>query len=571
MAPANHKKPVESFTKSYINVFLIVLLFILILSIIILSWVPPISRDALTHHLAVPKLYLKHGGIYEIPTARFSFYPMNLDLLYMIPLYFGNDIIPKLIHFTFALLTAGLIYGYLKNRTDVTWALLGALFFLSIPIIVKLSITVYVDLGLVFFSTASLLLLLKWVENHYKLKYLIASAVACGLALGTKYNGLIPLLLLTSLVPLIYMRHTHQKTKGQMKALAFGALFLLIALTIFSPWMIRNYKWQKNPVYPLYNSWFQSIGSEGSPSISNHDVSKPKRGPGHFVTRKIVYGESWWETLSIPVRIFFQGQDDNPKYFDGKLNPFLLFLPIFAFINRKKGPIFVNHEKKIFVFFSGFFLLFAFLQTDMRIRWVSPMLPPLVILSVLGLYDMNVFSFKRSTIFRKKIIAVFVYGSIIALFTINFMYIFRQFHYVAPLPYITGKISRDDYIERFRPEYTAIKFANQNIPDNAKILGVFLGNRGYYNDREMVFDYNKHIRDPLKKTGSVTGLLNSFQNRGITHLLIRYDLFNKWKTFSFNELERQILNNFFKKNTVLLFTRNGHGLFHINTNRADIN
>jgi hypothetical protein len=182
-----------------------------------------------------------------------------------------------------------------------------------------------------------------------------------------------------------------------------------------------------------------------------------------------------------------------------------------------------------------------------------------------------VFSFKRSTIFRKKIIAVFVYGSIIALFTINFMYIFRQFHYVAPLPYITGKISRDDYIERFRPEYTAIKFANQNIPDNAKILGVFLGNRGYYNDREMIFDYNKHIRDPLKKTGSVTGLLNSFQNRGITHLLIRYDLFDKWKTFSFNELERQILNNFFEKNAVLLFTRNGHGLFHINTNRADIN
>ena len=562
---------ITRFSKSYINFFLIVLLFILVISIIILSWVPPISRDALIHHLAIPKLYLKHGGIYEIPDRIFSYYPMNLDLLYLVPLFFGNDVIPKFIHFSFALLTAWLIYGYLKKRTDTSYALTGALFFLSIPIIVKLSITVYVDLGLVFFSTASLLLLFKWTENQHKLKYLIASAVTCGLALGTKYNGLISLLLLTSLVPLVYIRHTHQKTKGQMKALALGALFLLIALTIFSPWMIRNYKWQKNPVYPLYNSWFKSIDSKVVSSGSTHDIKKPKTEFEHFAVRKVIYGEKWWETLLLPIRIFFHGQDDNPKYFDGKLNPFLLFLPIFAFIKRKKEPSFVNHEKKIFVFFSGFFLLFAFFQTDMRIRWVSPMLPPLVMLSMLGLYEMGGLVLKTSAKFGKIILLGFVYGSIITLFTINFIYIFKQFYHVAPLPYITGKISRDAYIERLRPEYTAIKFANQNIPDNAKILGVFLGNRGYYNDREIVFDYNKHIRDSLKKTGSAAGLLNSFQNRGITHLLIRYDLFNKWKTFSFNELEKQILNNFLEKNAVLLFTRNGHGLFHINTNKADTN
>ena len=43
----------------------------------------PISRDALTHHLYLPRLYLQHGGIYEIPDLVFSYYPMNLDLLYI--------------------------------------------------------------------------------------------------------------------------------------------------------------------------------------------------------------------------------------------------------------------------------------------------------------------------------------------------------------------------------------------------------------------------------------------------------------------------------------------------------
>ena len=169
------------------------LLAILIASIVILSWVPPVSRDALTHHLAVPKLYLKQEGIYEIPSIKFSYYPMNLDLLYMVPLYFGNDIIPKFIHFVFALLAAGLIYSYLRKKLGSAWGLLGALLFLSLPIIVKLSITVYVDLGLVFFSTASLLAFLKWIESRFKIKYLLLSAVCCGLALGTKYNGLIVL------------------------------------------------------------------------------------------------------------------------------------------------------------------------------------------------------------------------------------------------------------------------------------------------------------------------------------------------------------------------------------------
>ncbi len=101
----------------YINIILIICLVLLILSIIVLSLVPPVSKDALTHHLAVPKLYIKHGGIYEIPFMEYSYYPMNLDLLYIIPLYFGSDIIPKFIHFAFALLNY-LAHFLLSKKED---------------------------------------------------------------------------------------------------------------------------------------------------------------------------------------------------------------------------------------------------------------------------------------------------------------------------------------------------------------------------------------------------------------------------------------------------------------------
>ncbi|MGB5615884.1 MAG: phospholipid carrier-dependent glycosyltransferase, partial [Desulfobacterales bacterium] len=199
----------------------------LVVSIVFLAWVPPVSRDALTHHLAVLKIYLQQGGITELPDIPFSYYPMNLDLLYMVPLYFGNDILPKYIHFLFALFTAGLLFWFLKRRLSVPYALFGALFFLSMPIIVKLSITVYVDLGLIFFSSAALILLLIWTESMHKSKYLILSAICCGLALGTKYNGLIVLFLLTLFIPFLYLKTERGKQYVQSKAFGFAGLYVL--------------------------------------------------------------------------------------------------------------------------------------------------------------------------------------------------------------------------------------------------------------------------------------------------------------------------------------------------------
>ena len=383
--------------KSCLKFVLLGLFVILILSIIILSSVPPVSRDALTHHLAVPKLYLNHGGIYEIPSLKFSYYPMNLDLLYIIPLYFGNDIVPKYIHFAFALLTAGLIFNYLKIRINTVYALLGALFFLSLPVIVKLSITVYVDLGLIFFSTCSLIYLLKWLENDFKFHFLIISAVACGLALGTKYNALITLLLLALFVPYLFAKYHASLTSGEdhnnicetsgskpeiksttIRVIVYGAVFVSIALIVFSPWMIRNYLWTDNPVYPLYNGWFNPVPAD--PTESSGSL-------GHFAIRKILFKESLWQTLMIPVRIFFEGQDDLPQYFDGKLNPFLFFMPFFAFFNLKKNSPIIKTEKKILITFAVLFFFFAFFKADMRIRYIAPIIPPLVILAMYGLHQ----------------------------------------------------------------------------------------------------------------------------------------------------------------------------------------
>ncbi|MCK4985549.1 MAG: glycosyltransferase family 39 protein, partial [Desulfobacterales bacterium] len=378
------------------NVLLSGCLVLLVASIVILASTPPVSRDALTHHLAMPKLYLKQGAIYEIPYAKWSYYPMNLDLLYMIPLYFGNDIIPKFIHFAFALLTGGFIFRYLKKRSELPYAILGVVFFLSIPVIVKLSITVYVDLGLIFFSFAALTYLFRWIETDFKLKSLVASAICCGIALGTKYNALICYFLLTLFIVFVYSRLSPSTHANQIKALVYGAVFMLIAATVFSPWAIRNFKWTNNPLYPLYDSWFNPTKTEfhdiieprvvhNSNEDSNAGINASNGRWTHFAIRKIIFNEKWWEIALIPIRIFFQGRDGNPKYFDGKLNPLLFFLPFFAFMGMRSNSQQLQIEKKIMLAFAVLFIFLAFLQRDMRIRYIGPAIPPLVVLSILGL------------------------------------------------------------------------------------------------------------------------------------------------------------------------------------------
>ncbi|MCK4469029.1 MAG: phospholipid carrier-dependent glycosyltransferase, partial [Desulfobacterales bacterium] len=223
---------------------------------VVLNLTPPISRDALIHHLAIPKLWLLHGGFYEIPWANFSYFPMNIDLLYLASLYFKNDIAPKFIHLAFGFGTGLLVYAYLKNRFGKNWGLLGFLVFFSTSVIIRLSTTAYVDLGMTFFTTASILAFVRWRDGTYKdTKWLVLSAVCMGLAAGSKYNAMLAWFFLNLMMVFYYSRDTG---KG-LTALKSGAAFFMIALLIASPWFIKNYILTANPVYPLFDQFFRFL------------------------------------------------------------------------------------------------------------------------------------------------------------------------------------------------------------------------------------------------------------------------------------------------------------------------
>lgn len=505
---------------------------LLVSTLFLINLTPPIGRDALTHHLTVPKLYLQHGGIYEIKELIFSYYPMNLDLLYMIPLWFKQDIIPKHIHFFFALGTTWLIFNYIKNRLGTNWALTGALLFLSTPIVIHLGTTAYVDLGVVFFTTAATLLLLRWGQER-SLKLLVFSGIVAGLAAGTKYNGLITIFLLTCLVPFVDIHNLEKASSAQKKPIKNTLTFLTVALLTVSPWFLRNVIWTGNPVYPLLNSLF------------NTETTTIAQGMNPLLTRKLLYNESLWQILLLPIRIFFEGEDNNPQYFDGVLNPFILLFIAASFIPNSRITQKDSIDKKIFVWFSILFIVFAFVQRVIRIRYITPVLPFLIILSILGLYNLNSYLSKQEKHRLAKTIPTLL---LLAAFTINGTYIFRYWQKINPIDYLSGNITRADFISRFWPEYPLVQFANHNLSPSATILAIFLGNRGYYFEREVHFDFKSgksYICTLARGQDTARGIAISLEKDGFTHILVRKDLFMQWTQKNLTEEQIRRLNAFF--------------------------
>jgi hypothetical protein len=338
--------------------------------------------------------------------------------------------------------------------------------------------------------------------------------------------------------------------------LGCAALFFLVAMTVFYPWMIRNHYWKGNPIYPQYKEWFEARKAVSSQVVVSK-IPKKKMNRGIFTYRSMIYKEKWWEIALLPVRIFFQGEDGNPQYFDGKLSPFLFFLPIFAFYRIREGPEQVRREKKILFVLALLFLLFAVFTRDMRLRYVSPIIPALVILSIFGLINIKKMVLKCNVKFAREIGFLVVCFLVVFWMTTNASYILNQFLEVQPFPYIKGDVSRDEYITRHRGEYPTLQYINGHLPTNALVLFVFVGKRGYYCDRQYVVSGEFRLSRIIRKAKTREEILTGLKHRGFTHLLINNPIFIKWVEENFEKEKKKMLEDLFIKHIKTLHHENG--------------
>ena len=526
---------------------------------------PPISRDALIHHLAIPKLWIRNGGFYAIPWAEYSYYPMYINLIYLVCLYFNNDIAPKLIHLSFGLATGISIYLYLKEKYNNNWGLLGMIIFITTPIIIWLSTAVYVDLGMTFFTTSSVLLWIKWRDDNYnQFKWFFLSAVCMGFAVGSKYNALIALMIVNLLLVFIYV----QDKNDQIASVRYGLFFFIITAIAASPWYLKNYYFTGNPFYPLFNSIFDSLHHLVIQNWGECQAPVKSTSIGLFQKRELLYDETLWQTFLIPIRMFFQGNDYGYRHFQGVLNPILIvFSPFILIKNKNSKDIF------IFISFTAIFIFIAFFLTDQQVRYFLPVLPFLSIIAVIGIKNLIDWSNRENSllVFKKHTLRVMVFRNIIfltiiILLSFNFNYLKNRWAIINPFPYISGKETKNAFLKRHLSYFPTVEYINANLPDDAVVLTMLLGRRGYYLDR----CYKNESSFGMKILNCMVNFANDeerfniyVKSLNVTHLMMKTDLVNKYLNDNFSKQNIMTFINRVKQNWELVYQEKQYAVFEL--------
>ena len=217
----------------------------------------------------------------------------------------------------------------------------------------------------------------------------------------------------------------------------------------------------------------------------------------------------------------------------------------------------------LFLAFALCFLMVVFFKQDMRIRWISPIVPSLILLSAAGLYRMSQWLGETWPHLQQNGDALVLGLATICILTTTIPYMRVYFKKVAPMEYLCGRISREDYIAHYRPEYTVIQYANQHLDPPAKILGIFIGNRGYYFENPVRFS-SRFTEKYIIPNQNIEGIEKTIQEKDFRYILVNYAMLNRQINESLSSDQKKMVLSFFTKELKLVFKDNGYGLYEVN-------
>jgi len=220
------------------------------LSSLLQGMAPPNDYDSLMYHLAFPQYDVEMGRSEiawdrAMPHALFPAMASNLSRFALATMNAG---VAQMLHGLFGIVAAlGAAMLTLRLGLGKRVALIAAVFFLAIRVVVWQMATSETDVPVAAFLVLSLLVYLAWRQNDETgLGILFGLMVGGGILV--KYHGF-PVAL--SFAPLMLYDLAVRK-KSWVRALAGP----VTALAVIAPHMVRNFVLTHNPIYPLFNSVF---------------------------------------------------------------------------------------------------------------------------------------------------------------------------------------------------------------------------------------------------------------------------------------------------------------------------
>lgn len=237
------KKP-EGATWAFVLVLSLCLLFAFVGA---LAPATTLEWDTLAYHLAVPKIWLAEGQISYIPFIHHSNFPFAVDNLYLLGLTWGGQAGAKAFSVMFLAFGLLALFGIGRQRYGELAGWWAALAFATVPVVLWLSGTAYIDVANGLYAGLGMLFAALLLLEPGERRYLLLAALSLGLAAGSKYTGLQTIFAVGLIVLVILALRG-----GIAKAFSASVTIAAIALVVASPWYVKNVLNVGNPVFPFF-------------------------------------------------------------------------------------------------------------------------------------------------------------------------------------------------------------------------------------------------------------------------------------------------------------------------------
>jgi hypothetical protein len=135
-----------------------------------------------------------------------------------------------------------------------------------------------------------------------------------------------------------------------------------------------------------------------------------------------------------------------------------------------------------------------------------------------------------------------------------------------PAGYLSGTVSRAQYLTRRLPEYAAFEYINRETPATAKIYLLFVGRRAYYCERDYYHDGGELpgvLLAAIRAAKNAEQIAQSLKQKRITHLMAREELLAAFLTHNLTADQARMWNEFATSGLQLGFRAHGYAVYQL--------
>jgi hypothetical protein len=485
-----HVRSIWKDSDRYEKVILSLIILMVSASLLIAS-APALHYDALTYHLALPATYLLDGRITALPNLVRAGMSQLGEMFFVWVASLGGLISAAIAGLITGFVAMLALFSSLKQALNHRAAVIGIAALAAGTSIIDALSWAYIDWFCFVFGLAGLISLVEWVKTGKKRDIFLAGlftgfGIACKMTAGVFAVGSLLFIIMLGI-------------RQKQKYLNFAILYIAATILPMLPWLIKNFVGFGNPFYPYL-------------SINGELIA----GRAAMLQTLPAFG-NWMDTIFLPFRATIVGLEGMAGY-SHSIGPLLLILGIFAWLtDTSKG----DHTKLLsvakWIGVIGLVVWTAANQFNgilVQTRLYYVLFPTFVVLAATGYHALASLVIPRLNL--KWLLSAFVLMVVILSAVQNV----NAFIQTNALPYLSGSVSKQAFLEHNLGWYTAAMEKVKNLPDGEQTLLIYEP-RGLYCQPactpDELLDRWSHT---LTLKNDPAGVLDAWRNDGFKYLLV---------------------------------------------------